>query len=175
MSTHYTDVPMPDVSNEESQEVDYFGFEEHHEFLMPNGKQKIFFAAMNEGAKAEFQRLTSRDLRVQRSSGDALVKMDQAAERHALITKSVTGWTLRRKNPKGGQWEDAPFNSSTLKNFLEKADPKIIESLEQEIRKANSWLLDEMTVEEIDREIENLKSLREAAVKREEGKGSFDS
>lgn len=163
-------LPVTVEPDEAYMEEDYFSFGSSHEFIMPDGRQKIFFQAMNEGAKAEFQKLTSRDLRVQRSSGDALVKMDQAAERHTLIEKSVTGWTLRRRNPKSREWEDAPFNSSGLRDFLRGANPKIVEDLELEIRKANSWLLDEMTPEEIDKEIDRLKDLRVAAVKREEGK-----
>lgn len=158
------------VNPEESQETDYFGFSSNHEFIMPNGRQKIFFSAMNEGAKSKFQKVTSRDLRVNRQSGDAHVKMDPAAERHALIEESVTGWTLRRKNPQKGHWEDAPFNQPTLRRFLEVSDPAIIEDLEKEIRKANPWMMDELTVEEIDREVENLQELRVEAVKREEGK-----
>lgn len=172
MSVDSTELAMREagVATEVSQEVDYFGFEEHHVFDLPDGRQKIFFSAMNEGAKAAFQKLTSRDLRVQRSSGDALVKMDQAAERHALIEKSVTGWSLRRRHPKTGQWEDAPFDSSNLRRFLDQANPKIVEDLERVIRKANAWLMDELTVEEIDKEMDNLRDLREAAKKREEGK-----
>jgi hypothetical protein len=172
MSIEQTEVAMQaaGVATEVSQEVDYFGFEEKHTYTLPDGRQSIYFAAMNEGAKAAFQKLTSRDLRVQRSSGDALVKMDQAAERHALIQSSVTGWSLRRRNPKTDAWENAPFDGPNLSRFLKQANPKIIEELERAIRKANAWLMDELTVEEIDKEIENLREMREAAQKREEGK-----
>lgn len=177
MSTELPQLEKPEgdaplVDDEESREVDYFGFDKSHVFTMPNGRQQIFFKSMNEGAKADFQKTTSRDLRVQRSSGDALVKMDQAAERHTLIMKSVTGWTLRRRNPKTQAWENAPFDQSTLRRFLDTADPQIIEDLEKEIRKANPWMLDEMSVEEIDKEIASLQEMRAAAVKREEGKGN---
>lgn len=163
------------VAVEESQEVDYFAFEQVGEFLMPDGRQKIFLKALNEGAKRKFQKETSRDLRVQRSSGDALVRMDPGQERYTLCMESITGWTLRRRNPQKGHWEDAPFNDSTVRRFLELTDPAIIEDLEKEIRKLNPWLLDELSVEEIDKEIENLKEMREKAAKREAEKADSAS
>lgn len=164
------------VAVEESQEVDYFAFEEIGEFVLPNGRQKIFLKALNEGAKRRFQSATSRDLRVQRSSGDALVKMDPGQERHTLCLESITGWTLRRRNPKDpSKWENAPFDQPTLKRFLDNTDPAIIEDLEKEIRKLNPWLLDELSVEEIDKEIANLQEMREKAVKREAEKAGSAS
>lgn len=172
LSEQYTDTEeamrSAGVAVEESQEVDYFAFEKVGEFVLPDGRQKIFLSAMNEGAKRQFQKDTSRDLRVQRSSGDALVKMDPGQERYTLCVNSITGWTLRRRNPKKPvEWQDAPFDQPTLKRFLENTDPEIVEDLEKEIRKLNPWLLDELSVEEIDKEIENLQEMREKAAKRE--------
>lgn len=163
------------VQTMESQEVDYFAFEEIGEFVMPDGRQKIFLKALNEGAKRKFQKETSRDLRVQRSSGDALVKMDPGAERLQLCLESITGWTLRRRSPRSGVWEDAPFDQPTVRRFLDNTDPKIIEDLEQEIRKLNPWLLDELSVEEIDKEIANLQELRKKAEEREAAKNGSAS
>lgn len=164
-----------EVQDIESQEVDYFAFEEIGEFTLPDGKQKIFLKALNEGAKRKFQKETSRDLRVQRSSGDALVKMDPGAERLSLCQESITGWKLRRRNPQKGHWEDAPFDQPTLRRFLDATNPAIIEDLEQAIRKLNPWLLDELSVEEIDKEIANLNELREKAVEREAAKAGSAS
>jgi hypothetical protein len=159
-----------------SQEVDYFDFEEIGEFTLPDGRQKIFLKALNEGAKRKFQKDTSRDLRVQRSSGDALVKMDPGQERYTLCMESITGWTLRRRNPKNRDvWEDAPSDKSNIARFLEKTNPAIVEDLEKEIRKLNPWLLDELSVKEIDKEIENLNELRTKAVEREAAKADSAS
>lgn len=157
----------------EPQFTDYFGFKATEKFYLPDGKTYIEFDVMNEGAKARFQKLTSRDLRVQRTTGDALLKMDPGAERHALISESVTGWNLMRRNPKDEtRWEHAPFDKSNLNRFLDNADPRIIEDLEKAIRKANPWLMDEMSVEDIDRELDNLRELRQTAVEREAGKSA---
>ena len=148
--------------------MDYFGFQANERFTLPDGQQYIEFSIMNEGAKARFQKLTTRDLIVQRG-GDARMKMDPAQERHELIRSSVTGWNLYR----GGQ--PIPYSERNLKDFLELANPVLVEDLEKAIRKANPWLLAEMKVEDIDREIENLQEMRKVAEERERGEGSSSS
>lgn len=150
---------------EQQAPIDYFGFQANEKFVFPDGIQFIEFQIMNEGAKARFQKLTTKDLVVQRG-GDARMKMDPAQERHELIRQSVVGWNMYR----GGQ--PIPYSDRNLKDFLELANPKLIEDLEKAIRKANPWLMAEMKVEDIDREIENLQEMRRVAVERELGEGS---
>lgn len=153
--------------------TDYFGFSSEDRFYFPDKRQWISFAKMNEGKKREFQKATSRDLRVQRTTGDALMKMDPGSERHELIKASITGWNLMRINPKRpGEWEVAPYNDSTIRNFLDGADPAIIEDLELAIRKANPWLMDDMSVEEIEREMDNLSELLKKKKEHEAGKSA---
>lgn len=152
--------------------VDYFGFGREEVFTLPDGKQTITFQVMNEGKRAAYQKRTSKDIKFNRASGDAAIKADQAEERHELILSSVTGWTLRRRGSTG--WEPVPFSgngpNSALANWLKVADPRIVDALELAIRKANPWMQAEMTVEEIDKEINNLQELRAQAVERERGK-----
>lgn len=152
--------------------VDYFGFGEDKVFVLPDGRQTILFSVMNEGKRAAYQKRTSKDIKFNRASGDAAIKADQAEERHELIMSSVTGWTLMRRGATG--WEPVPFNgngpNSSLANWLKVADPKIVDALELAIRKANPWMQAEMTVAEIDKEIESLQELRAQAVERERGK-----
>lgn len=151
--------------------VDYFGFSAEDTFYLPDGVQYITFKILNEGDKAKFQRKTTRDLTVKRG-GDATMKMDPADERHELIKTAVTGWNLYR----GGQ--PVPFdghNGRNFRDFLELADPKIIEDLEKAIRKANPWLLGEMKAEDIRREISNLEEMLKVAEEREAGEASSSS
>lgn len=156
------------VATEEQQYVDYFGFTSEERYFLPDGQQWISFQRMNEGKKREFQKMTSRDLRVQRATGDALMRVDPGLERHELIKLSVTGWNLMQRDPKHpGEWRAAPFDQSNLRRFLEGADPEIIDGLEKAIRKANPWMMDEMSVEDIDKEIENLQEMRKVAEERE--------
>ena len=90
----------------------------------------------------------------------------QGSERHELIKACVVGWNLTR----GGQ--PVPFNQVNLNDFLTLTDPTIVEGLEKAIRKANPWLLGEMSVADIDKEISNLQEMREVAAKREAGEAS---
>lgn len=149
----------------QGQPVDYFGFQSTEKFYLPDNVQYIEFEIMNEGKKAKFQKLTTKDLVVQRG-GDARMKMDPAQERHELIRQSVTGWNLYR----GGN--PVPFSPTNLKDFLELANPKLIEDLEKAIRKANPWLMGEMKSEDIRREIENLEEMLKTAEEREAGEAS---
>jgi hypothetical protein len=152
--------------------VDYFGFGEDHIFVMPDGKQTIEFRVMNEGERAKFQRKTSKDIKFNRASGDAAIKADQAEERWELIMTSVTGWSFMQRGPQG--WVPVPFSggspSSALGKWLTKADPKIVDDLELAIRRANPWMQADMTVEEIDKEIDRLTDLRKEVEERERGK-----
>jgi hypothetical protein len=147
----------------EQAHVDYFGFSQEETYYLPDGEQYFKFRVMNEGDKSQFQRRTQRDVVVERQSGNARMKMDQAQERHELIRTCVTGWNLYR----GGQ--PIQYNERALKDFLELADPKIVEGLETAIRKANPWLLGEMSSEDIRKEIDNLEEMYKVALERERG------
>jgi len=156
---------------------DYFGFSETREFVFPDGKQKIFFKVMSEGDKAKFQKATNRDIHLNRNTNDARIKTDPAQERHELIKASVTGWTLKRKLP-DGRVIDAPYtNNGTpgdeLSKWLQVANPRIVEALEDAIRKANPWLLGEMTVEQIDEEMQRLADMRAEVIKRQQSEEAF--
>lgn len=150
-------------------QADYFGFQERVQHFLPDGVSWVMLEAMNEGMKARFQKNTQRDLVLEKGSGNARFKMDPGAERHALIEASVKDWNLRQN----GQLR--PFGERALKDFLQIANPKIVEEIELAIRKLNPWLMADLTVEEIDKQIEELNELRDEAVKREAGEGASSS
>lgn len=158
-------VPQPEAEPEATP-VDYFGLVERHRHYLPDGQQWVEIEAMNEGARKRFQAKTNRDLILERKSGDARMKVDPATERHILIKESVKNWNIMRKGAM------VPFAARNLDDFLELAPPSIIDNIEKAIRKVNPWLLGEMSVEDIDKEIENLQEMREVAAKREAGEGS---
>ena len=153
--------------------MDYFGFEQEHVFTFPDGKTQIWFRSMNEGDRANFQRQTNRDVSLERQTGNARIRTDPAGERKALILASCTNWNLHRKNPNTLQMEPVPFSGgkpgSTLDQWLTQANPKIVDALEEAIRKANPWLVGDMSLDDIDREIERLQEMREEKIRLEAG------
>ena len=120
------------AANEETVYEDYFGFDENLTWYFPDGKQYIIYKVMTEGDKAKFQRETNRDITLQRSTGDAKIKADPASERWALLESSVIDWHVFRAG------QPVPFSigspGSTFNQWLSKANPKLVEDLEFEIR-----------------------------------------
>jgi hypothetical protein len=152
-----------DTMLDDAPQVDYFGFSKDTKFWFPDHKTYLILQAMNEGAKKKFQKLTQRDLVLERTSGNARMRVDAATERHEMIRESVKEWNLVRGDT------PVPLNERNMKDFLELADPTLIEEIEKAIRKLNPWMLAEMTVEDIDREIANLQDMRKVAEERERG------
>lgn len=163
--TETTTPPVAPVGEPQVQQSDYFGFQRTEKYFLPDGVSYIEFRAMNEGEKKNYQDKTSKDLVLERTGG-ARMSILQGTERHELLKACVIGWNLTRNGT------PVPFNKVQLGDFLTLADPIIIEGLEKEVRKANPWLMAEMKVEDIDREIRNLEEMREVAVKREAGEAS---
>ena len=156
------------VVTEHKVQQSYWGFDDREKFFFPDGFTYIEIKKMTEGDKSRYQSLTRSDISIKRATGDANLKSDPAAERHALLMSAVCGWNLL-----GPDGKPTTFNKDagpiSFKAWLDKADPKLVEGLEKAIRKFNPWLLQDMTVEDIDKEIANLQEMREEAVKREEG------
>jgi hypothetical protein len=153
---------------EQPQQADYFGFQATERYIFPDGLTFVEFQVMNEGQKLKFQKATGRDIVLQRS-GDARLRMDPGAERHELIKACVTNWNLARN----GQL--IPFNPRSLNDFLELADPKIIEKIENAIRRANPWLLGEVSAADIKEQIKELEEMLVVAEEREAGEASSAS
>lgn len=149
---------------------DYFGFDERELFYFPDGKQFLQFQRLTEGQRAKYLKATRQDVTISTRSGDARVPFDQSNDRKQLIVHSVTGWNVVRRNGKG-QWNPVPFSSGSpgaeLEKWIDSANPAIIAQVEKAIRKANPWLMADMTVEQIDKEIADLQELRKTAADRE--------
>ena len=149
---------------------DYFGFGAEERFVFPDGVTYISFRIMNEGQRKKFQKSTNRDIKFNRATNDASIKADPAEERWQLITSSCIGWNLVRRNPTTLTLDPIMFNGKLLEQWMEAADPKLVDDLELAIRRANPWLQAEMTIEELDKEMERLSDLRKTLVERDRGK-----
>lgn len=167
-------LPLPGISSVEEEVYagyqDYYGNDSTERWYFPDGKQYIEVLPMNEGARAKYEAGTSRDVRFNRRTDDAAIRMDAAADRKVMVTSSVVGWHNVKRNGKGG-FEPVPFTigspGSTFEQWYGKADPKLINQLVDFIRKVNPWMTDEMTVAMIDEEIVRLTELRAVVAERE--------
>jgi hypothetical protein len=156
---------------------DYFGFDETEVWTFPDGKQWIKFKKLNEGMRARYLRATRPDVTINQKSGDARIPFDQANDRRELILASVIDWNIVRRNPRSGSFEQVPFGGGSqggnLAQWLQSANPAIISQLEKAIRLANPWLMNEMSSEQIKKEIADLEELLKAAEEREAKEVAF--
>ena len=148
---------------------DYFAFEIMGRTMFPDGISWVEHAVMNEGARRKYLKAVNREVRVQKTTQDAILNMSPGEERTELLRSTIVGWNLAR----GG--ERIPFTTQNLNEFLVKADPKVINLIDKDVRLANPWLLNEMSIEDIDREIAELGELRAKKVEEEEGKGTSNN
>lgn len=155
------------IATHEKVQEDYFGFEETLTIVLPDGKSIIEHQLLNEGARRKYQNSINRDVTIQRTTGDAKMRMAPGDEKVALLEAAIVGWNL----VKDGQ--PVTFSQMNLAIFLKKASPRIIDLIEKEVRKANSWLQSDMSVEDIDKEIESLQEMKEKKIEDEQGKDSL--
>lgn len=157
---------VPGDAPEVSGQVDYFAFDEHYSYTLPDKKSWISFKAMTEGDRRKYLSAVSKEVKV-RKGGEMSLQMSTGDDREALLLAAVTGWNLTRNG--------APiaFTKAALVDFLAVANPKVLDGLEKEVRKANPWLLADMSLEDIDREIANLQEMRAVKAKEEEKEATF--
>ncbi len=152
------------VPTTEKVQADYFAFDVTHTVMLPDGISYIQHKEMTEGQRKKYLNQINRDVVIHRQTGDARMRMAPGDERHALLNTAITGWNLQ----KDGQ--PIPFSESNLRKFLESAPPRVIDLIEKEVRKANAWLIEDMSVEDIEKEIKTLEELRDAKRAEEAGK-----
>lgn len=151
------------VSTEEPTFVDYFNTDTTVEVALPDGKQTVTIQMLSEGKRRKYLNAINKDVVVQRTTGDARMRMAPGDDRYALLTESIVGWTLLR----GGK--PVAFDGRTLDQFLTMAPPTVLDVIEKEVRRLNPWLAAELTVEQIDQQIEALKEQRDVLIRRQEG------
>lgn len=145
-------------------QADYFGFSATRRLTLPDKVSFIDLKVLNEGERRKYLNETNREVRFSKGSGDALMKMRPGDEKNILLKIAIVGWNLTRGGLPMG------FNPQGLDLFLNSADPLLVDLIEKEIRSMNPWLLAEMTVADIDREIEQLQEMRKVKVEEEAGK-----
>lgn len=161
------------VDDEFAGYADYYAPLEELDVFLPDNRQYLRIKKMTEGDRARYLKATRSDVTINQRSGDAKIPFDQAGERKALIVASVVNWHVVKRDPRTGRFGLQAFRTQALEQWIDIQSPDVLADVEKKIRLFNPWLINEMTVEQIDKEIENLQELRKAAVVREaEGKDS---
>lgn len=160
------DVPDAEVALTERAQQDYFGFDDKFQVVLPDGKSVIDHKKLNEGSKRKYLNKVNREVNLDRKTGNAKIQTAPGDEREILLKSAIVGWNLVKNG------EPVQFSEHNLNDFLNVADPKIVDIIEKDIRKKNAWLLQDMTVEAIDDEIKDLQELRQKLVEEEEAKNA---
>lgn len=158
----------------------YYSFDEKDRWYFPDGRQWIEFKKLTEGDRAKYLKATRSDVHLNQKSGEARIPFDQSEDRKSLLIHSITDWHIVAFI--GGKPTPMPFQPTStggkggvVAQWIDRANPAVLAQLEKAIRKANPWLLNEMSVEQIDKEITDLQELREVAAKREVEEGNLSS
>lgn len=141
---------------------EYWGTDETKKVFFPDGKQYIEIQLMTEGQRARFEKDNNQDLRVSRD-GETVIKVDPGRSRQALLKAATVNWYLIKDG------KEYKFSDAHLTEFIQGANPRIIDKIEKAIRDFNEWLKNDLSVEEIDKELDSLQKERENAVRREAG------
>ena len=119
--------------------VSAFDYGQDHKFELDK-EQYIQYKKMTEGQRRRFQSaLSSRPFVVNQATGEMSVTVDIAEQRYLLLKYSISGWNVFDGD------KSVEFNDVELENFLENGNTDILDELENEIRKVNTWLLEQTT------------------------------
>jgi len=159
--------------------VDYWGYEHNERWYLPGQERiapqyKMYLEVrrMTEGVRQSFQKKTNSRVTILKENQNAEMAVDPARDRRELIKHSVVGWLMFRKDPAGKPYT-IEFNNRVFEDWLDQADPRIVDELEKFIRTVNPWMLDQMSLESIDKEIDRLTELRVQVKQREDEKALF--
>jgi len=158
------------VATEMPVQADYFGFSETHTVMLPDGVSWVQHRTLTEGDRRKYLNMVNKEVRVQKRTGDAILKMAQGDDRYALLETAITGWNLTQNGQPLGFSKGS--SGSSLNKFLDNADPKIIDMIEKDIRAKNPWLLGEATVADIEEQIKELEELKAKKLQEAAGNAS---
>lgn len=147
-------------------QADYFGFAATRRKYLNDRVSWVELKVLNEGERRKYLNETNREVKLSRNSGDAHLKMRPGDDKAALLQTAIVGWNLQRNG------QPVTFNRATLEEFLKFADPRVVDEIDKEIRKMNPWLMAEMSVDDIRKEIADLEELLASKIAEEEGNGT---
>ena len=152
---------------EDYVEPDYFGVSDTRDVFLPGSRvQFVTIKAFTEGDRRKYLDRTNRDMKLGKD-GQASMKMTPGSDRYELLKVAVVDWHVLR----GGA--PFPFGDRQLDDFLKVTSPSTVDHIVKEVHKLNPWLLAEMSVEDIEKEIANLQEMLETKKKEEALQAQF--
>ena len=159
------------VATEEQLQVDYFGFEDTENVYLPDGKSFVTIRALNEGGRRRYLNRVNREVKIAKGTGDAIMQMANGDERRILLQEAIIGWNLVARD-RTGAIAAVPFKEQKLNEWLEKANPSVVDVVDKAVRKQNAWLMADVTLEDLLKQKEELEEQIEKKRAEEEGKES---
>ena len=154
------------IATEQKVPADYFGVDGFENVTLPDGVSYVTIRTLTEGHRRKYMNQVNRDVRFQKATGDAVMRMAPGDEKHTLLEMAIVGWNLKQ----GGT--DAPFTPQNLQKFLENTSPRIIDIIDKAVRKLNDWLMADVTSADIQAEIDDLQEQLAKKLDEEAGKAS---
>ena len=154
------------VQTEVAVQHDYFDFDVTHQEFLPDGISYVEHKELNEGQRSRYLKETNRDVRLQKMTGDAIVRMSPGDERKALLKAAIVGWNFVSAG------KPVKFDDRNLDKWLTVANPRHVDIVEKAVRKANPWLLNDASIEDLEKEAADLQELIETKSKEEAGKAT---
>ena len=145
-------------------EPDFFGEDDIYTVPLPGSQsQYVVIKALNEGERRKYLDRTNRDVKMDRT-GNATLRTTPGSDRYELLKIAIVDYNLKVGD---GYKNLANGGNGLLEKFLTQSRPTVIDEIVREVNKRNPWLLAEMSVEDIEREISNLQEMLEEKKKQE--------
>jgi hypothetical protein len=151
----------------EKVQADYFAIGDDVTTYLPDGVSWVTHKTLTEGDRRKYLGKVNRDMKLQKGTGDAIMRLAAGEDRAALLSVAITGWNLIRNG------QSVKFDDRSRDQFLTSGPVAIVELIEKAVKANNPWLTQDMTVEDIDAEIASLQDLRAEVAEREAGNGGF--
>lgn len=149
--------------------VSYFGVSTTYDVSIGNDGSYVRVKKMLEGDRRKYQNAINKGVTIAQQTGDAKIELAPGDQRYFLLKNAIVGWDLVENG------QPVQFNDAAKEMLLQRGlvDPNTgkdyLDDVEHQVRLHNPWLLDDVTVDKLNEQIERLTEVRDAKVA-EEGK-----
>lgn len=164
-------VPTYSSGNADPVPVNYYGGDVTDRYEFPDGVQWVEVKEFTEGDRRKYLMAINKDIRVERQSGNAYLHNTAGVDRYELLQIAIIDWNLYKPDSEG-KMNLVKYNQHELRIFLQQGKPSLFEKIELKVRALNPWLMQDLTIEQIDEQIEQLQETKEIMLREEAGKES---